>query len=179
MKLFETAVLTSMVLTACSREETSTAIPRPAEAPSIPADFEVSMWRTECYGTCPVYSVKVDACGHVEYEGKSYVAVRGPSSWEISTLSVARLLAKCDQVRFFDIKLRCSTVVYDSPQIVIEVTRDGSTRRLFSELHSTCDSPLHDDPDVHLDFAFLADSIDELLGTSSRVWPTDGEPAKR
>jgi len=157
----------------------STSVPPLAEASSIPADFQISLWRGECFGACPVYSVRVDASGRVEYEGKQYVAVLGRSSWEVPPSSVASLLAECDEVRFFDLKLRCDVLVYDTPQVVIDVTRDGSTRRLFSDMCGTCDSKLHDDPNVHVKFASFADSIDKLLQTSSRVGLASEEPAKR
>jgi len=146
-----------------------------AEAPSIPPDFRVSMWRTECYGTCPAYSVKVDATGFVEYEGKSHVALSGCSGWSIPTSSVAKLLAKCDEVKFFDLRLHCDVLSYDTPGVAIEVTRNGSTKSLG---HAWGSPGLHDDVDFHRALDSLANAVDELLETSSRVRKDAEVPAK-
>jgi hypothetical protein len=79
------------------------------------------------------------------------------------------LLAKCDELGFDDLDLRCDVVIKDTSLVTVEVTRGGITRRLASRLHSTCISALHVDPDVHLKFDLFADAIDEILETSSRV----------
>src|SRR6188508_3223081 len=37
----------------------------------------INLSRTECYGTCPVFTVRVFATGDVEYEGKRFVMQKG------------------------------------------------------------------------------------------------------
>ena len=170
------ALLSAIVLTACSRTIASSAVPPLAGSPSIPADFRLSLWRGPCWGDCPVYRVQVDRSGHVDWEGMGYVATPGSTSWTIPPSSVAKLLAKCDELGFFDLKLHCDLIVYDAPQVGVELTRGGSTKCQSSVMPFTCDSAKHDDPEVHGKFAAFADALDEILETSSRIRWTSDEP---
>lgn len=64
----------AMVLTAviaCASVRTSNAFGGSVKAPWI------SLKRTECYGTCPVFTLHVFADGRVEYDGKRFVIRRG------------------------------------------------------------------------------------------------------
>ncbi len=56
---------------ACAFLPPSNAFGGPAKAPWI------SVRRTECYGVCPVFTLRVFADGRVEYEGKRFVIRRG------------------------------------------------------------------------------------------------------
>ena len=163
-------------LTACSRNDPAASEQRAADVVNVPADFQLSMSRGSCYGPCPVYEVRVDASGCVDYAGKSNVAVEGTQRWNVPSSSVAKLIAKCDELGFFDLKLRCDVVIKDTPKVIIEVTRGGITKRLASKLDRTCRSALHDDPDVHLKFDSFAAEVDEILETSSRVRLVDDGP---
>jgi len=114
-----------------------------------------------------VYEVNVDASGHVDYDGQSYVAAYGRSAWTIPASSVARLAAKCEELGFFDLQEHCTKIIYDSPKVGIEVVRNGATKVLCLDL--ACGLFSDDSAEVHRALDSLADSIDELLQTSSRV----------
>jgi hypothetical protein len=166
-------------VTSCSSQNASslgtmaTSAPPVAEVPTLPPDFRVSMWRTACWGTCPVYEVSVDASGHVEYDGQSHVAAYGRSEWTIPASSVAKLAAKCEELGFFDLQEHCTAVIYDSSKVGIEVVRNGATKVLCRDL--ACGLFRHDGAEVHLALDSLTDSIDELLETSSRVGTDAGK----
>ena len=52
----------------------------------------VSLTRTACYGTCPVYTVKIFGSGLVEFRGEWYVCAEGPVLTQIPHESAQRLL---------------------------------------------------------------------------------------
>jgi hypothetical protein len=39
------------------------------ESAAVPGDFSATLERTVCFGSCPVYTVSVDASGLVQYDG--------------------------------------------------------------------------------------------------------------
>src|SRR5262245_53997404 len=65
-------------------------------------DAEVTLGRTACFGTCPVYSVRITGDGLVEYVGKQYVRVVGPAQRRISRAAVQELLDAIQKAGYFE-----------------------------------------------------------------------------
>ena len=66
-------VLAAVVVAACSRREAE-----PAAAPA--AGPAVTLERTPCFGTCPVYTVAISRSGEVTFDGKRHVAHTGQAT---------------------------------------------------------------------------------------------------
>ena len=126
----------AVVLVACARRE-----PAPALAPEGgPADIEapaVTLERTPCFGTCPVYTVAISRSGAVRFSGKHHVAHTGRASATIPAARVDSLLAELDSagyVGFADNYVMnspaCGMYATDSPTIITSVTRDGTTKTI-------------------------------------------------
>jgi hypothetical protein len=62
-----------------------------ANAEMVRSDFEIKLERTECYGTCPVYSVSVDEDGVVTFIGKKHVSFTGRKIYSIPKEDAAAL----------------------------------------------------------------------------------------
>jgi hypothetical protein len=69
----------------------------------VDSSFRVQMSRTFCYGTCPVYTVSVNAQGQVNYLGEKWVQESGNHSWQISPQRVEELKAAVADARFMSI----------------------------------------------------------------------------
>jgi len=65
-------------------------------------DAEVTLERTACFGTCPVYSVRIAGDGLVEYAGKQYVRVVGPAQGRISRTALQQLLDLVQKAGYFE-----------------------------------------------------------------------------
>src|SRR5262245_48014013 len=78
------------------------AIALPAAQPPDVLDAEISLERTACFGTCPVYSVRIAGDGAVEYVGKQYVRVMGPAQRRISRAVVQQLLDAIQKAGYFE-----------------------------------------------------------------------------
>jgi hypothetical protein len=107
------------------------------EVGSVPDDFRIELRRTPCFGTCPIYTVQVDADGSVLYEGAQHVATEGARHAEASPEAVARLWAGV-QSGFFDLDERyeyghpgCASYVTDMPGIVLTVRAEGREHRVY------------------------------------------------
>src|SRR5689334_23427227 len=60
----------------------------------ITSDSSVELSRSGCMGTCPIYSVKVNADGKIEWTGKFFVSARGHRTSRIGATVARRLLDK-------------------------------------------------------------------------------------
>ncbi len=85
----------------------------PLDAP--PDDIRISLRRTACYGTCPVYRVEVRGDGQVTYEGEADVLVLGEQHWRIPPDAVARLLQTLRQADYFRLAGEYVVAVTDNP----------------------------------------------------------------
>jgi hypothetical protein len=65
------------------------------KTPRLPTDIstlELDLRRTACFGSCPIYSIKINGRGFVTYEGRGWVKETGVHTSRISTVEVRRLV---------------------------------------------------------------------------------------
>jgi hypothetical protein len=110
-----------------------------AQTPAVADDVVIKLERTPCFGSCPVYSVSIDAKGNVTYEGKKFVRVAGRRTDRVPVSAVAALLGTADHIGFFDLRefyrsVRnadgSETIVTDLPTTFVTITRAGRTKRV-------------------------------------------------
>jgi hypothetical protein len=67
-------------------------------------DAVITLERTPCFGTCPVYSVRITSDGAVDYEGKQFVRITGLAHATIPTEDVARLVDEFEKSGYFSLQ---------------------------------------------------------------------------
>ena len=97
----------------------------------------ISLERTPCFGTCPVYTVAVSPSGEVSYEGKAHVRQLGTASAQIPAAQVDELLGELEKAGYFSMADRytasesaCGRYVTDSPNAITTVSSRGRTKRI-------------------------------------------------
>jgi hypothetical protein len=120
----------------------SACAPHPAVTPSTessstPASPVITLERTACFGSCPVYSIVVGAAGDVTYDGKAHVRQLGTASAKIPREQVDSLLSELERGGYFDFASRytasqpaCGRYVTDSPTVLSSVTLNGKIKRI-------------------------------------------------
>ena len=53
------------------------------------SNIAITLERTACFGTCPIYTITILENGDVLYDGKDFVAVKGGQKTEIDPETVA------------------------------------------------------------------------------------------
>ena len=101
-----------------------------AQQEPIPADLLIKMERTQCFGSCPVYTVTIDAKGQVVFEGTQFVATQGQQTDTVPTSSVAALLATARRIGFFELQDAYRAPISDLPTTFVTVTANGRTKRV-------------------------------------------------
>jgi hypothetical protein len=102
----------------------------------------ISVRRTECYGTCPVFTLRVFADGHVEYEGKRFVIRRGLVRARLGTDKLNRLRQAVTDANFAKLErdcCRCRTVT-DSPWTYVEIA-DETGLKSIDHYHGCSSAP--------------------------------------
>ena len=138
------------------------------QTPNVPADTVIQLRRTSCYGTCPIYTVSIDARGRVTYEGEKFVRVVGHQTAAIEPSTVAKLLTRAESIHFFDLRNAyryienpdgSTSTVTDLPTTIVTITTSGRTKTVEDYVGA---------PDALREFER---AIDEAAGTKRWVTP--------
>jgi len=112
---------------------------RPSDSSSVASAAvpAISLERTPCFGTCPVYTVAVSPSGEITYEGKAHVRLLGVASAKIPAQQVDALLSELEKAGYFSMANRyiasepaCGRYVTDSPSAITTVSSRGRTKRI-------------------------------------------------
>lgn len=122
----------------------------------------VRLERTECYGTCPAYSVEIRGDGSVEYVGKAYVGKRGRQGTQIAPAALVALAARFEKASFFRLDWAdpCELVATDNPTAKLTFTTGLRTRTIDDYHGNGCM------PKVLRE---LEDEVDRVAGTARWV----------
>jgi uncharacterized protein DUF6438 len=120
------------VATGCARQSVAPRQDSPVDSP--PA---VTLQRTACFGSCPVYRVSITPAGAVTFEGTAHVRKLGTASGQIAPARLDHLLRELDEAGYFSFADRytsadptCGRYVTDLPTVITSVTLEGRTKRI-------------------------------------------------
>jgi Domain of unknown function (DUF6438) len=132
----------------------------------------VMMSRGACYGTCPVYAVRLAANGHVRFVGTRFVRQVGVDTTRVSSAAVAALRTAFAVRKFADVPAlieygapACGTYVADLPTVELTVRGTAGEHRV------SYDQGCRNHPSM-LDT--LANMVDSISGSSR--WTTVSRP---
>jgi hypothetical protein len=123
-------------LASCARNEAeSKPVDRSSQsATSAPA---ITLERTACFGSCPVYTISVSPSGEVQYEGRAHVRKLGAATGKVPRERVDALLSELERGGYFTFAERytspeptCGRYATDSPSAITSVRLRGRTKRV-------------------------------------------------
>jgi len=93
---------------------------------SAKVDLVITLQRTACFGTCPVYKLTIRGDGSVTYEGRKYVRIVGTRQSTIDRAAVAKLVQEFADAGYFGFGDRYrSRFVSDQPTVFTSLTMSG------------------------------------------------------
>ena len=103
------------------------------------ADVTITLERTACYGTCPVYKLTITGDGMVVYEGRDFVEVKGEQTSSISPAQVQDLVDAFEQANFLSLHDYTEQVVFRHEQTLSKPKNDRlnllkATRAHFGQI---------------------------------------------
>ena len=136
-------------------------------APAPESLLAISLERTPCFGSCPVYRVTISRGGMVRFQGTRFVGHVGADSAQIAKEAVDSLLADFDRGGFYDFEEQyvsgapgCGLYATDLPSANTAVN-DGSRDKRVQHDRGCSEAPQA--------LSALEDRIDEVAGTARWV----------
>ena len=123
------------------------------------SDLVITMERTACHGTCPIYKLAIRGDGTVTYEGQDFVQVKGQQTASLSPAQIQELVSAFEQASFFTLMDYTHVNTTDSPTVITSITLNGRSKTVN---HYYGDSSA---PQALFD---LESKIDEI--TNSNQW---------
>lgn len=106
-----------------------------ARAGGAVGDATITLERTACFGTCPVYRVSIAGNGAVTFEGRRHVRREGVATARIGPAQVRGLLAAVEEAGFFSLADRyeygeptCAEYATDNPSAITSIAVGGRTK---------------------------------------------------
>jgi hypothetical protein len=101
-----------------------------AQPGEVPTDLLIKLERTACLGTCPSYTVSLDAAGNVTFVGDGFVRATGKHRARIPASTVATLFQTVRRTGFFELRDSYSAAITDMPMTIVTITAGGRTKRV-------------------------------------------------
>jgi hypothetical protein len=113
-------------------------IPPPTQQP-LPPDTSMTLARTPCMGSCPVYTLHIRANGDVQFDGTQYVKAQGTQTAHIAPEQVQHLVQQFTALHFFTLHDHygtmgeCTVYATDtaSLRLTLRMTNKGKTVELY------------------------------------------------
>jgi len=94
-------------------------------------DVLIELKRTACYGSCPVYTIKIDKNGKGLFEGVENVEKIGRFRFLLSQDELMEIEIAFQEVDFFQLKKIYDAQVSDLPTTYISYNKDGNRKKIM------------------------------------------------
>ena len=128
----------------------------------------ITLERTACFGTCPIYTVTINSDGTVSFQGRRFTRVEAATG-RISRKTFRRLVREFERVNYFSLPddftpgtKNCAGMVTDMPSAITSIRLKGKSKTV-SHYHGCGNSG------VLPKLTALEDKIDQIAGTQKWI----------
>ena len=83
----------------------------------------ISLEKTACFGTCPIFSINIFNNGDVLYYGKKFVKKLGNLNLELDQKEINQILNKAKEINFNNLKSEYTENISDLPTTYITINK--------------------------------------------------------
>lgn len=117
-----------LALAACKTDQA-------AQEVAVAEDFFLRITRTPCYGTCPSFTLTVDAKGNVAYTGRNFVDNIGEFQKKMKRKELRALVHAIESGDFWQYKPSYDDPgVTDLPSVITECTHRGRSAQVLNRM---------------------------------------------
>ncbi len=159
-----TLLLLAIALAACT-----VATPQPT-APTATPDYsslQITLERTACFGTCPIYKLTIHGDGLVEYDGERFVTVTGHQTSQLTSDQVVELTTLFQQADYFNLKSDYTAPVTDLPSTITSLSFEGRSKKVTN--YGGCLSDLNASDKAPQALCDLEGKIDSIVNSAQWV----------
>lgn len=157
---------TFLALSGCSqpRDDADATEALAEQAVTIEPVDEINFSATECYGTCPAFTIVVEDSGQGHFEGKAYVARFGSHDFDASSKQFADFAQRLAPFRPAGEKAYLDgPCITDAPSVLVSWTTGGRTDTLRWNLG--CHTPWPVEQNLALYRAWEILPVEDLVGS--------------
>ena len=81
----------------------------------------ISLEKTACFGTCPVFKIKIYNNGDAIFEGKKFVKKTGLIKFKVKQNEIQKILAKAKNIKFTKMLNEYTEKITDLPTTYIQI----------------------------------------------------------
>lgn len=112
-------------------------VQQPAPMQIIPKDTVITLERTGCFGTCPIYKLKISANGSLIYEGQMYIKTKGIVKSTLSQEQLRELISEFEKAKYFSLRDSyeaapdgCPAFWTDNPAAITSIQMKGKKKSI-------------------------------------------------
>ena len=103
----------------------------PSVTPVTPRELLITLERTACFGTCPVYSLTISGDGTVVYVGEDFVQTKGVKETTINENAINQLVSEFEKADYFSLNDSYTAFgMSDMPTVNTSILIDGKTKAI-------------------------------------------------
>ncbi len=91
----------------------------------------ISLQRTPCYGTCPIYKMEIFSDGSAFYHGERFVDKMGDYEFTVSKETINYILKKAVEINFFEMEDKYTAPISDLPKTITFIKNGKDQKRII------------------------------------------------
>lgn len=133
------SIMMALFLGACKEKEQVVMLaegkPVPEEAVNqieltIPKDsLNILYQRTACFGTCPIFALKIYDSGYATYEGTNFVEMMGKFDGFVPEGTIEAVVGQANGIGYFGLQDKYDAMVSDLPSVITEIKAPNGNRK--------------------------------------------------
>lgn len=97
-----------------------------------PQDFSLTIQRTACFGTCPIFVMTVNNKGEVDYQGERFVKNVGHFRKSLDQTKFKSIVEQMQKSNIHDMKDDYNNEgISDLPSVILTYTAEGKTKKVL------------------------------------------------
>jgi hypothetical protein len=132
-------------------------------------DDEITLQRTACFGTCPVYKLTIKSDGAVTFEGQRFTKTNGIANGEISPSDFRSLVNEFEKINYFSLADAYTPGTKECPRKITDMPSADTSIRLTGKTKSVSHYHGCGTEGVLQKLTTLEDKIDEVAGTQKWI----------
>jgi len=128
-------------------------------------DDLITLERSVCFGTCPVYKVTIASDGAVTFEGRQFTRTKGIAKGQISAQDFRRLVAEFQRIEYFSLPDNYAPGTPVCPQMITDMPSANTSLRFNGKAKSVSHYHGCGNSGALAKLTALENKIDEVAGT--------------
>lgn len=98
-------------------------------------DTYVEMKKSGCFGTCPIYTIRIDGSGKASYKGDRFVVKTGNYTKQFTEKQTEGLMQAFENVDFWSFEDEYLADITDLPYTFLTFSQGGKTKKITLYYH--------------------------------------------